>query len=730
MKKHLRIASAVLSATLLAQNYVPLYANAAELKQVEFTHIATSKKDAKEISSIKLTGIEEPAIGKALSVVATAVADNGDTWKIPVVWIDEYGNVCNIAREGVKAYPVFAFYIPDGYKAKASNSKVHVTVPEYMDKIYEGQNLVIISDPQTGIQYITCANGAGSKITAEEGEKVDQYVRTNIQATQSQIDSEKAAKEVKHELTEQEIRLVQMHCDKKAIEKVGYEKLAVLAELVRYTIQPQAVNLLIDNFPSYTRAANNNELSKEIGLYIYYDDALMLHYDKETDAYTKPEYEDYKDAVAYASFRHDIDGYDTYTDEKTGITTKYGVYKGNIKNLIGVNVRGLEDSFVQGPDGIWRLEGEKRDELDNTIVHEMMHTFMRDYNRKGMTGALYDYEDGRAAFNYTNLHYPTWFVEGTATCVENAYTYWNGNYKTYYGYDSSKDEYGNIIGYTADKLVKSYDNPENLMQLKECDNDKNDKSAYSSGYLACLYLASLVTDNAEYREKYGIKGTAWYKYKDADGEDTYVINNKVLKQGLDIILSEMHGTMTDSNKWSSTPLDEIISKVTPVYEDGSPVYQSTQDFTDRFITADSMSADFCVDVLNYLELYSEGDKTANGSVLVDFTSTEKSLIEEKQVEGKAYVIQDNNTDCPANYIRSNVNPIVAYMSSGMGTPIKEKTEETDSQEQSDQTEVTEGQQQEGQADETQSSESSTGEIVEFTPASAQDDQPIAAKPVN
>ena len=41
--------------------------------------------------------------------------------------------------------------------------------------------------------------------------------------------------------------------------------------------------------------------------------------------------------------------------------------------------------------------------LDNTLVHEMMHGFMVDYTRSGMTGMQYDSETGKYSYDNKTL---------------------------------------------------------------------------------------------------------------------------------------------------------------------------------------------------------------------------------------------------------------------------------------------------------------------------------------
>ena len=65
-------------------------------------------------------------------------------------------------------------------------------------------------------------------------------------------------------------RLVDIYCSQTAKDALGYEQLQTLVGLIVASIEPQAVNLLIERFPCFKEAAEKGELGQEIGLYIYF----------------------------------------------------------------------------------------------------------------------------------------------------------------------------------------------------------------------------------------------------------------------------------------------------------------------------------------------------------------------------------------------------------------------------------------------------------------------------
>ena len=65
--------------------------------------------------------------------------------------------------------------------------------------------------------------------------------------------------------------LTDLYCAQTAKDALTPDQLEELTDLLETSIEPQAVNLLIDRFPCFRAAAEKNELGREIGLYIYYE---------------------------------------------------------------------------------------------------------------------------------------------------------------------------------------------------------------------------------------------------------------------------------------------------------------------------------------------------------------------------------------------------------------------------------------------------------------------------
>jgi len=398
-------------------------------------------------------------------------------------------------------------------------------------------------------------------------------------------------------------RLVDLYCSQSAKDALGYDQLEELVDLVITSVEPQAVNLLIESFPCFEEAAAEDSLGKEIGLYIYY---------KEGD---QDGIEDHEivapGAIAYVDY-----GY-TLEEDKSGF-----------QYMICIDA----DALMPDDDSdhtVLDLDGQARIQLDTTLCHELFHAFMTDYNRTGMTGYI-DFrsfyylpveeiseEEGEKLLKNTVL--PVWLQEGLAGCVGHIYPADLDLFKEY-RYDIDTQEY--LDKCTNDQLCRMYSNMgykegtgECVFDLKSAEENNDDGhvngSVYVSGYMACLYLADL--------ECRSLEGQGAVTF-DRNG-DIESISSEKLREGISAILYSLHQGDT---------LDEIIAGIS----DGA--YLDTADFTERFIkgtynqetqeyNGDPESLSFCVGFINYMNRLDEMDPETHpaGSMLMDdFVSTQ------------------------------------------------------------------------------------------------------------
>lgn len=66
-------------------------------------------------------------------------------------------------------------------------------------------------------------------------------------------------------------RLVDLYCSQSAKDALGEEQLQKLVSLIVTSIEPQAVNRLIECFPCFQNAAANDEIGREIVFRVYSD---------------------------------------------------------------------------------------------------------------------------------------------------------------------------------------------------------------------------------------------------------------------------------------------------------------------------------------------------------------------------------------------------------------------------------------------------------------------------
>ncbi len=433
-------------------------------------------------------------------------------------------------------------------------------------------------------------------------------------------------------------RLVDIYCSQSAKEALGDEQLQELVNLIVTSIEPQAVNLLIESFPCFKDAAANDEIGREIGMYIYYGTG-----DRDGIA----EYEEVApDAYAYVSG-----------------SQEYEAGKGVYKYMICMDAESLS-TFTDNSMSYATLDlgGQSRIQVDTIFCHELFHAFMDDYNRVGMSGytdyASYLYsteeeltdEEGFALVETTQ--FPSWFIEGLAGCVGHIYPadldlFWN------YHFDPDTQQYLDVC--TNDQLCRMYvhmgdwegtgEDRYDLEAIAEDDSGEHVVGAiYVSGYMACLYLADLGC-----RELEGISAMTF----DQNGQVASISSEK-LRKGLSEILYRLHQGDT---------LDEVIREIS------GGAYGNTEDFTARFVkgiydekmqdyAGDSDSLAFCVGYLNYMHQLDAMDSETHpaGSMLMDdFASTQPTPLEKNAVAASDfYRIVEKNTLTASTVSNENV----------------------------------------------------------------------------
>lgn len=136
---------------------------------------------------------------------------------------------------------------------------------------------------------------------------------------------------------------------------------------------------------------------------------------------------------------------------------------------------------------------DKRDGLEVTIVHEMMHAFMDEALTNGMSGMVGSVQD-------MNERFPHWFIEGTAQAASGG---------CYNGSDWVNGGLGLTAASSKQQIIDTVKDSANNLPSDSV------SSRYGTGYLACMYLGYLAE---------GSPGT---------------VNASVLSKGIDAILNEL-----------------------------------------------------------------------------------------------------------------------------------------------------------------------------------------------
>ena len=637
------------------------------------------------VSALRITAVDAPVPGTPLDTSATVTSAEGAQWEIPVIWVDETGSLAEGIAEDRTYFPVLAFSVPGEYTVLDGSGiagSYQIVIDDSLSDLF-GEDVLTVWLAEYDITLIFPGNvnlRATDVISSLTGAESDAYsqgssayasnvyasvhgaVLTAVPVTEAaasvvpssgalsvtvpapaasgnENQTPSAADDPEPGGQEEETvdpleRLVNIHCSRSALDRLGMAQLKTLVDLIINRLQPQAVNLLTEKFPAFQKAASAGELGKEIGLYVYYQkgdkDGISEHEDAADDA------------LAYVQ-----SGQIRQTDQD--IRFRY---------FIGVDASSFCLVNEQG-ETVLNLDDEAAAEtLENTIVHEMLHAFNDDYNRVGMCGAvrpedLYisDNLTGEAAKAaeeeadrlYAATVWPGWFAEGLASAVENVYQYRRDTFQLLrYDRDLAEkteqfSENGVLKAYLTmyspagnKKSALTFDLEDAGKKEDSLDeNVSNTPAKYTTGYLACLYLGEL----AAYGKNYAaVRGTG------------AAFSSEAIRMGINTILERLHNGET---------MDEVISDIS------GGRYQSTNAFEEQFIkgkgtgtgdeetwSGDADTQLFCTDFLNYMLSIDNNDSFkdyANGSILFDFeTDFTTPLDRTKEASSDLYVIIDSN----------------------------------------------------------------------------------------
>ncbi len=586
----------------------------------------------KTLTGLRITDLDKPVAGRTLDSTAKIRTNENVTWDIPVTWVDEKGNAAVKAEPGKTYYPTFTFFFPAGYESAQvdSTGRVAIRLPQFLTDMYGTEGMLYAADTQTGLTYISFAGNVSQKraesdfskwlssisselaeltdeewkLFAAELERAIQSEAETAAAASGQADAQEPAPSQGGEeapVPAPRRDYVDLYCAPSAVNTYDRQFLEWFAGYIKDTVQPQAVNYIVDRFPQSFGSAvsSGEELSYHIGLYIY---------NVEGTIDGQPAVEN---ALAYVQ--------SDYAD----VTTR-----SQYSQIMAVNT---ESVLEQDEEGNWRIKESEKANLDNTIVHEMFHAFMNDYTRYGMymtTGESGTMASGEA--------FPIWFVEGSASAVENVY-----QYRTYMFAQMATAGEGGTLSYTEASIKDGYINSEsaaadNRLNLSYCDSQYNTASAYVAGYLATLYLANLQAEK---------DGNNVIEF-DGTGYDINIDN---LRSGLDKILLRLHGDAEHDPEKMDTIVADISTYVPEGYEDPISRYENTAAFAESFISGDDEEAAgaslyFTSYYLAWLNAQSYTDEgvtvAANGSIMNQAQNYKTPLTDDISTDSSIYLIPE------------------------------------------------------------------------------------------
>ena len=609
-----RIAAAVLSAVLALGSGLPAIA-AAKANDVSVDNHAS--RAGRTVSGLRLDGVERPKAEAALDDTAEVTSVEGERWEVPVLWARDDLALSTQAERDRTYLPVIAFFVPDGLGI--SGDAYTIELSDTLGDLFGTDDVVSVFNPETGVTYILPATlrdlfaparksaAAAPAVAAPATLASSQQAAGDAYVDDDYDDEEEPADDEGSQGT-----LVEIHCSQTARDAFSDDDLQWLLDYVLNTIQPQAVNYLLDNFPSFRAGAEQGLIGRSIGLYIYFmtgdDDGVLSH--KQTAPTT----------LAYV--RDDVDA--------SGEEPTYRYMMGlNLKDLRLTDDNGNPVKDPATGNFVLARDGAALDTFENTMVHELLHAIMFDYNRVGMAGGTdlswlvvdenFQFVRPGAAERYRAARFPMWFIEGSASAVENVFQFRYDEFRNLRN-NSEKGvfEFKNLLA----NYVHGVDSGGDLtyFDIRYSGDLKDDKgnpipsanAKYVTGYLATVYLSDLMA-----RKQLGHSAIRY------NGDSITGVSMDDLRLGLDKILVELHDGKT---------LDQVIADISPAAA-GAPLYASTADFESKFVkgtiksledddyyVGDDASGHFVVDYLNYLDYVSSDPARtykANGSILVD-----------------------------------------------------------------------------------------------------------------
>ncbi|MBR1669226.1 MAG: hypothetical protein IJ695_00825 [Butyrivibrio sp.] len=403
-------------------------------------------------------------------------------------------------------------------------------------------------------------------------------------------------------------------------ENGGEEYYTWLADYCVNVAGPQAVGMLL-RIPCFKEAAEQGLISKYMVLCLDYDEG------NQYGAMTQS----------------------TYLEKGGNVTRGEGAPVYNLAYRLLVNTQQESKETRDDP--------KKRRELQDTMIHEMMHAFMDDYTRNAMVGMDKDGNRPMDAEEIFTEALPGWFCEGTAITVEAGYNQsrWAILDNFLLGQDEPQEDILEVFKDTqtmsqAQQIMFESLTGEELKAYKE-ELGGND---------------ALPTDLTIEENTYGISyvGTMFLYYMAAKTlglkpmEEDGTLNMDVMLKGLDYILRSLHDGFS---------LDQVIAEISADPDTGESVYADTTAYEKNFMHgADEPGMVFAQKMLYRLEsqITDRNVFTPSGSVLPGYRTMNRDFMDEKYHEAPsvfALVPSPGTTSSEEYFAVSTIRPSVTAL---------------------------------------------------------------------
>ena len=403
-------------------------------------------------------------------------------------------------------------------------------------------------------------------------------------------------------------------------ENGGEEYYKWLADYCVNVAGPQAVNMLF-RIPCFEEALEQGLLSKYMVLCLDYDDGNQ--YGAMTQC--------------------------TYLEKDGNVTRGEGAPIYNLAYRLMINTQ--QETKETRDDPV------KRRELQDTMVHEMMHAFMDDYTRNAMIGMKKDGERPMdSGENFTEA-LPGWFCEGTAITVEAGYhqTRWAILENFFLDQDAPQEDILNVFKDTETMSERQHVMFESLTG--------EDLEAYKEELGG---PDALPTDLAITENTYGISyvGTMYLYYMAAKTlglepmEEDGALNMDAMLNGLDHILRRLHDGYS---------LDQVIAEISVDPATGRSVYTDTAALEKNFMHGtDEPGMVFAQKMIYHLEtqITDRNEYMPGGSVLPGYRTMSSDFMDEKYHEAPpafALVTSPNATRDDEYFAVATIRPSVTAL---------------------------------------------------------------------